>query len=77
MSESPIMRQMQSLYGLVTNQMLRNLIDEALSHAPENVRPPPPSRDQRRAKGGLVSWIDDNAAFVRAYLRNRAAEAFP
>jgi hypothetical protein len=75
MAQSPTMRQLQSRYGLVTNQMLRNLIGQALSHAPENMMLRPPTRDQRRAKGGLISWIDDNAAFVRAYLRNNAAES--
>jgi hypothetical protein len=77
MSQNVIMHQMEKQYGVVTNQMLRNLIAKALSHARENVWPRPPTRDQRRAKCGLVAWIDDHAAFVMAHIRNRTAETFP
>jgi hypothetical protein len=76
-AQSPIVHEMQERYGFVTNQMLRNLIGQVMAHAPENARPRPPTRNQRRAKGGLVAWIDENSAFVMAQLRCRITDPFP
>jgi hypothetical protein len=66
---SLIYQLLQHQQKIVTKVTLRDFIDDVIEATPENVRPKPPTRDQRRAKGGLVWWLDNHAAFVVQHLR--------
>jgi hypothetical protein len=59
--ESPIWQQLHRKYSIVTKDMLTQLIALSIRICPECARPIPPSRAQKRAKAGLVAWIDFNA----------------
>jgi hypothetical protein len=67
-SLSPIFRFMQQDHRIVTRTRLRELIEAVVRYTPEDQRPLPPSRNQRRAKNGLVMWLDHNSALVWRYL---------
>jgi hypothetical protein len=69
--DSYVVRQIACLVPVVTRQVLMNLISDALQNCGDLVCPSPPTRDQRRVKAGLVSWIDHNTAFMSRYLFNR------
>jgi hypothetical protein len=67
--ESPVIRQLLHHPGAVSKRWMMQLIDICLASSPPGKRPTPPTRSQKRAKGGLVSWIDENAGFVMHYVR--------
>jgi hypothetical protein len=52
----------------VTKEVLAQLIASVVSVLPPCLRPPPPSRSQKRSKGGLVCWIDEHQELVMSYL---------
>jgi hypothetical protein len=68
-SESPVMRSLLQHPDAVTRQGMMTLIDSCLATCPPDRRPNPPTRSQKRVKGGLVSWMDENASFVMHYIR--------
>jgi hypothetical protein len=68
-SGSRIFRFMQHGHGVVTRTLLMELIEAVLRYTPEDGRPTPPVRNQRRAKNGLVMWLDHNSETVWRYLK--------
>jgi hypothetical protein len=65
---SIVYRQLRDIYGTVTKGMLQSLIAALRNRCAPSVRPLEPTRDQRRAKGGLVAWLDKNEAIALSYL---------
>jgi hypothetical protein len=65
---STIHKHLRDAYGIVTRKMLQGLIAALIHRCPLSARPLPPTRDQRRAKGGLMAWLDDNESMVLPYL---------
>jgi hypothetical protein len=70
-STSPIYRFLQHDHAIVTRALLTELIEAVVRYTPEQERPRPPSRDQRRAKNGLVMWLDYNSEKVWRYLKEK------
>jgi hypothetical protein len=67
-SLSKIFQFLQNSYGTVTRPVLDDLITAVVSSVPEGQRPKPPGRNQRRARNGLVMWLDANSFIVWRYL---------
>jgi hypothetical protein len=66
---SMIHRHLRHVHGIVTKKLLLSFIIALRKTCSPSVRPPAPTRDQRRAKGGLVAWLDDHEPIALAYLR--------
>jgi hypothetical protein len=71
LTASPIYNFLERRYSRVTQSLLRELIDAVIAEVPPEFRPTPPDRNQRRAKGGLVAWLDANQGVVVHYLLSR------
>jgi hypothetical protein len=67
-SRSKIFQFLQNGYGTVTRAILDDLIAAVLGSVPQGQRPKPPGRNQRRARNGLVMWLDSHALIVWQYL---------
>jgi hypothetical protein len=72
---STIHKHLHDVYGIVTKELLQSLISALINQCPPSARPNAPTRDQRRAKGGLVAWLDDNESMALSYLRFHSAFA--
>jgi hypothetical protein len=70
--ESVIHRHLQEVHGIVTIEMLQSLITILIDRCPPWARPPAPTRNQRRVKGGLVAWLDANESLALTHLRSPA-----
>jgi hypothetical protein len=70
MEHSPIFRHLKRTSGKVTMPLLMGVVAGVLGLMAPNRRPPPPGRSQKRAKPGLVAWLDENASLVMGYLRS-------
>jgi hypothetical protein len=57
-------------YRALTKHVLIELASAVIENAPESSRPQPPTRSEKRAKAGLLLWIDRNACLVLDYLRS-------
>jgi hypothetical protein len=68
---STIHRHLRNVHGMVTKEMLQSLIAALRRGCTPSTRPPPPTRDQLRAKGGLVAWLDNHESMALAYLRSQ------
>jgi hypothetical protein len=68
-SRSPIFRFLQRGHAIVTRRLLMELIDAVVKYTPEDERPRFPARNQRRAKNGLILWLDQNSVPVWRYLK--------
>jgi hypothetical protein len=66
---STVHRHLRHMHGLVTKEMLQSFITALRRRCPPSTRPAPPTRAQRRAKGGLVAWLDENESMALSYLR--------
>jgi hypothetical protein len=53
---------------VVTKKALLRLVVVVFQSIPPSVRPPAPTRTQKRSKTGLIAWIDQNAGEVLNYL---------
>jgi hypothetical protein len=69
LEKSKAIRYLKAVYGAVTKAMLLNLVFDVLAICPVAIRPLPPSRNQKRAKGGLVAWLDEHQSLVLSYLK--------
>jgi hypothetical protein len=58
----------QAHYPVVTKMVLLQLVNAVIKNAPEYLHPRPPTRSEKRAKAGLMLWIDNHARQVLAYL---------
>jgi hypothetical protein len=67
--QSDIFQELRDMYGTVTKEMLFGLITASMDSCPLHLRPLPPTRTQKRAKAGLVAWIDDHPRLIASYLR--------
>lgn len=70
MEYSLIYRYLAATAGTVTEELLMSVVAAVLRQSPPNHRPPPLTRFQKRAKAGLMAWLDDNSSLVLAYLRS-------
>jgi hypothetical protein len=68
-TQSDILQELRNIYGIVTKEMLCDLIGASINSCPLSLRPSPPTRAQKRAKGGLVAWIDDHTPLVASFLQ--------
>jgi hypothetical protein len=57
---SNLMTHLESRYGTITKSLLLDLIRQVVSSSPDWNRPDPPTRNQRRVKGGLAAWLDEH-----------------
>jgi hypothetical protein len=73
MERSPIYRHLRQTSGIVTKELLMSVVTGVLRQSPPDHTPPQPTRSQKRAKAGLVAWLDDNSPFVLSYLRSRSS----
>jgi hypothetical protein len=73
MEQSPIYRYLAQTSGPVTKQLLVSIIAGVFQQLPPNQRLPPPTRSQKRAKAGLVAWLDDNLPGVFSYLQSQSS----
>jgi hypothetical protein len=65
---SPVYTLLRRKTGRVSKSLLLKLIEAVIERAPPSERPEPPGRNQRRAKGGLVLWLDSHyPLFARVY----------
>jgi hypothetical protein len=71
LTTSPMYTLLERTYARVTHSLLLELIDAVIAESPPQFRPHPPDRNQRRAKGGLVAWLDANQCIVVHYLLSR------
>jgi hypothetical protein len=62
------LRRLNHRYGFVYKKILRIVIDNIRASCPDDSRPEPPNRTMKRAKGGLVAWLDDHQALALKYL---------
>jgi hypothetical protein len=67
-SSSKIFSALQFRYGTVTRVVLDELIVAVINSLPDGQRPKPPGRNQRRARNGLVMWLDANSPIVWRYI---------
>jgi hypothetical protein len=65
---SPIFRYLSQGNIEITKRELQILINLCIASCSEDIRPNPPTRSQKRAKAGLVCWLDENAPCVMRYL---------
>jgi hypothetical protein len=68
LNTSPVYTALEKAYPRVTRALLLELANAVIAESPPQFRPRPPNRSQRRAKGGLVSWLDANQCAVVHYL---------
>jgi hypothetical protein len=69
-AQSPILRLIryfQQVDEPVTKPMLLQLINAVINWAPKESCLAPPPRNQRRAKAGLVLWLDQHHGLVQQY----------
>jgi hypothetical protein len=59
---------LKTFYPVITTKLLLDLVNTTFEHIPPSVRPEKPSRTQKRTKGGLMKWIDENNGEVLNYL---------
>jgi hypothetical protein len=71
MEHSLIYRYLAETAGTVTKELLLSVVAGTLRQSPPGQHRPPPKRSQKRAKAGLVAWLDDNIPFVLDYLQSR------
>jgi hypothetical protein len=55
-------------YSVVTKKALFRLVIAVFQSIPPSIRPPGPTRIQKRSKTGLIAWIDRNAVEVLNFL---------
>jgi hypothetical protein len=55
-------------YNVVTKKALLRLVIAVFQSVPPSIRPPAPTRIQKRSKTGLIAWIDQNAEEVLNFL---------
>jgi hypothetical protein len=65
---SPIFHCLSQGKSEITKPTLQTFIDLCIASCPEDMRPKPPTRSQKRVKAGLVYWLDENALCVMRYL---------
>jgi hypothetical protein len=61
-------RQLRCHYGIFTKVAFLTLANAVVENTPEWCRPPFPTRSERRAKAGLITWMDRNTPLVLSYL---------
>jgi hypothetical protein len=69
--DSEVVNFLKLKYGAVTKKMLLDLIADFISAFPANHWLLPPTRSQKRAKGGLVAWLDERKILVVPYIGSR------
>jgi hypothetical protein len=55
-------------YGFVSKTVLMSIITGILASCPDDSRPAPPDRSMKRAKGGLVAWLDAHQELALKYV---------
>jgi hypothetical protein len=71
--DSAICSRLQRFMSPLTKRIMLNLIEGALANCPEDIRPRPPTRTQKRVLGGLIAWTEDNASFLMRYMCSHVA----
>jgi hypothetical protein len=71
MDLSPIYRYLAQTYGNVTKQLLLSVVAGALRQSSLDQNPFPPTRSQKRAKAGLIAWMDKNTPLILNYLESQ------
>jgi hypothetical protein len=67
-SRSLIFCTLHRRYGFVSRSVLMSVITGILASCPEQSRPTPPDRSMKRAKGGLIAWLDKHQVLALKYL---------
>jgi hypothetical protein len=66
--ESRVIGYLKDTHGAVTKDLLIGLIGDVLAACPRHRRPLPPTRNQKRTKGGLTAWLDEHVMFVASFI---------
>jgi hypothetical protein len=67
-SRSLIFCTLHRRYGFVSRSVLMSVITGIMASCPEQCRPTPPDRSMKRAKGGLIAWLDKHQVHALKYL---------
>jgi hypothetical protein len=68
---------MHRRYGFVSKTVLMSIITGILASCPDDSRPTPPDRSMKRAKGGLVAWLDAHQELALKYVEERCDSINP
>jgi hypothetical protein len=69
---SYVYRFLQNDYAHITHSLLIDLAKAVVENTPGWERPSPPSRNEKRVKAGILTWMDRNAPQVLHYLTSHS-----
>jgi hypothetical protein len=70
-SASSIFCRLHHRFGFVSKAVLMSVINGVMASCPDDCRPAPPNRSMKRAKGGLVAWLDIHQVLALKFLEDK------